>query len=577
MAQSGEQESSIQTESGGKKAPAYLIWTALSLVLLAAVALRVLDFPARYEIRDVDEVGYTQGSLALFEGITPGYAAAPGGTQFWTGWLYVATQSLENLLRPKGPAVGAPWELRGFYAVDRSLFDDYRNLSGIRRFELLIISLLSLVACIAAFYYGETKAGLPGAIFCGGLLAATPLFVRYACMARPYSLGWSFGVMAVAAAACRRSRWRAGLCGIFLGLAVASRIEMVCLIPLALWEFWDAPTPRGTLRPAIAALAIAIFVSLAISPWPATHFLGELRTIATVRFGSPDAGKISIMTSVYQIFVVNGLLLALVPAGLFAAWVFRSESSGRRRRAVLAAYVALLSAVAFKATGFGLHQQGPSLIVFILAGGIGLVVIAERRPKLATIAALLAVAPGLCIASEVAYAQRTSYVPSHAVGWLETHAPAGALVYVCGPMLRVPLPTPQASARLWGEVTDANAWRRKFASGLRRFHLKAGGMPRALSEANMIQERGDRRGWFILGGEGWRRTPRFNIHIVRGSPVFGVRDLKKTFLHTGGILLWAKPDKPPTWLPHPTVEWINKAGIGRYIFEIPPPLVKQNK
>src|SRR5262249_39267080 len=115
--------------------------------------------------------------------------------------------------------------------------------------------------------------------------------------------------------------------------------------------------------------------------------------------------------------------------------------------------------------------------------------------------------------------------------------------------IRPPLPTEEAADAIWREVTDDQAWRRKFARGLSRFNLSLSYTPRCLSEVNLAVERGTVRRWFLLGGQGNVGRPRFDVRLFRNSPTFWVQDLSTEFARTGGVVIWPNRDglAPPAF------------------------------
>ena len=76
--------------------------------------------------------------------------------------------------------------------------------------------------------------------------------------------------------------------------------------------------------------------------------------------------------------------------------------------------------------------------------------------------------------------------------------------------------------RYLAHVASPESWRKKLTVGGGNLGMKAepGDLPRALSEEHMIQERGIRRGWFILAGNPASDLPRFNVRgeVPHGEP-----------------------------------------------------------
>jgi hypothetical protein len=91
-----------------------------------------------------------------------------------------------------------------------------------------------------------------------------------------------------------------------------------------------------------------------------------------------------------------------------------------------------------------------------------------------------------------------------------------------------------------------------------------------LSEENLVQERGNRRSWFIRGGHSDLPVPRYDIHPVYGSPVFGVQDLSAALKAQGGIVIWRIGDQaPPAELGAPVTKWLNRDGTGVCVYCTP--------
>src|SRR5258708_4159200 len=95
------------------------------LLLAAAAAIRIWTMPRRNEIRDMDEMGYAIGGLLVWEGMLPGWRAAPAGPQTWIGWLWIAARSAWNFLKQPH---STPDPVKPFAAIDQALFDTYADL-----------------------------------------------------------------------------------------------------------------------------------------------------------------------------------------------------------------------------------------------------------------------------------------------------------------------------------------------------------------------------------------------------------------------------------------------------------------
>jgi hypothetical protein len=169
---------------------------------------------------------------------------------------------------------------------------------------------------------------------------------------------------------------------------------------------------------------------------------------------------------------------------------------------------------------------------------------------------------------DVGYRRKLDSNP-HVAEWIDQHIPAGTIVYM-SQGIRDPLPTAESSAALWSEVANPDAWQQKFSSGLSRFKvsLSPDDYPRALSDANMRDERAFRREWFILGGHQDLAEPRYDVRLYSGQPVFGERDVSAAFAKTGGVLILddsfgrAKQPAPGT----PAVQWVDSKGDGVRVY-----------
>jgi len=255
-------------------------------------------------------------------------------------------------------------------------------------------------------------------------------------------------------------------------------------------------------------LEFTFVTAMLAAPWLLTHLIGNLRTIATVRLGPNPFGSTTFWGMLWQLAWNQGLVgamagLAIVLAALlipsrFSGMVRESVGRGGRiRLGVLAIYVMLLLSSLGHGTVY-LQQQGPVVLALIAIGAFAAAAMTHWCPGKAPwfAAAILLVPLGQSVHMIQRY--RRDYAPDPSTAWVEEHVPAGTRVYI-QTSLHPPLPTTEAATELWDEVSNDSAWRRKFESGLERFGLSAEQIPRALSEENLVQERGKRRGMFILG------------------------------------------------------------------------------
>ncbi|HZZ41320.1 MAG TPA: hypothetical protein VFE58_00145 [Tepidisphaeraceae bacterium] len=543
-------------------------WPALLVLLAVGMVLRVGNWPHRYETRDVDEAGYLDSSLCLVEGVTPGYKAAPGGVQIWEGWMYGMAGVVKNIVRPHAEGVGTDMRLRPFVGMNQALFDNYRDLSGMHGFILGCNLLMSLGAVYAAYRYGAYRAGLGGGIVAGGLAAWLPLFVEYASMSRPYSQAWCLGIMALCAAGTA-VRGRAGWTAVLLGLAIGTRVEMLALVPLVLWEFWERPEREAGWK-VVGKLALwTAGMMVVTAPWLLTNLPGNLRAIATIQFSTPVGGATPWRTTVRDFAIGQGLALVAVA---FLAGMLPMGNRMQTLRARVGLVIALgLIVTVVKSTGFGLHHKGYVMVALIPAGVLAMRALSERSKQVALAIAVVVVLCPLVQAEREISERRSRYdVGNAGLDWIVANVPAGTRLYV-ERALKNPLPTAESARVLWGEVTDDAAWRKKFESGLTRFGMDAADLPGAMSEENLVQERGNMRRWFICGTRASYPERRFDVRIVHGSPVFGVQDVVEAFAKEGGVVLWraASNGKPPAGLGKAFKEWVNAEGIGDYVYVSP--------
>ncbi|HUI07683.1 MAG TPA: hypothetical protein VL486_11840 [Verrucomicrobiae bacterium] len=525
--------------------------------------VRFLHWPALHELRDEDELPYAWGSLQLLEGGVPPYKFAPAGPQTWVGWLYEGVISLTHLALPDAVERGAPLQVRPFLAVNHALFDAYRDSGALRQVWVVISFLCAMGAVVAGFRLGLAKAGLAGAILLGGTAALLPLFVGFSVQARPYMAGWGFGMMALYYALASRHPKSPTISAVLMGLSIGSRVDMLMLLPIVWSETYARSRGRQRLNNMFYYHSVLLITFLAVAPWFLMTLVGCLRIIGTVRIstvGEVVAGPVAVLRAItWQ----QGLLLHV----LFFLFAIALWIVCRPRRVFLATYILLAGLSMLKGTAFGLRHQGAPLILVIVTGVYAIDWVRQRSPSLALVLGLTALVLPAWQTQRLVMASRRQYVPELATQWVEKHVPAGTIVYL-QPSIRNLLPTAISADATWSEVTDNAAWRRKFESGLRRFDLRAGEIPRALSEENMLVERGDRRGLFILGSRLWIDAPRYDIRVYKLGPVFGVRDLPAAFKQTGGvIILRTEADDPDVIsLGSPTVAWLDTAGRGTRIY-----------
>jgi hypothetical protein len=536
---------------------------ALALILGAAGLLRLLNFPSQQALRDCDEIAYLTGGLALWEGMAPGLKHTPAGPQTWVGWLFAAALSAHDLVVADPEQCGESWKTRPFLAVDSALFALYANPVPLRQFMLALQFLIALAGVYAAFRLGYQRGGLGTALVIGGLVATLPLFVEFAGMTRPYSDAWSFVLLALATAAAESGRRRWLGSGIFLGLAVASRIEMLAAAPLVLWEFWNRPEP-GAFRASLVRLGTtALLVTLLTAPWLLSSLVGNLRNIASVRVAGQFHSDAPRLDTLRDLVVGQGLGIFLV---VLVIGLVTIQWAPTARWRPLAVYLGLLVLSMFVGPYQPMRYHAVVILALLSCGALATAAVLRRWLRLtAPLIALVLLVPG---ARSVLLVQqnRAQGVPDEAVRWLEERVPAGTVVYLSPAFeLCPPLPTAAAADRIWREVTDDNAWRLKFGRGLSRFGLATDHMPRALSEENLVMERSNARRWFILGGQAGEARPRYDVRLYCFSPTFGVQYLAEEFARTGGVLIWRR-QAPLAQLGQPVAQWGDPEHGGTAVF-----------
>jgi hypothetical protein len=534
----------------------------LVVVLVLGGALRWLNEPRADEIRDVDEISYSECGPLLWEGVTPGFTAAPNGPQTWLGWGYAALASARQIIHPNSAVASAPAMMRPFLAVDTGLFGIYRDLSGLRRFFLTEQFLIALAGLYGAYRLGAAYGGHWGALLIGGLAAVLPVFVDFAEMTRPYSDAWSFGLLALGFAAVPGRRGRAVWTGIFLGLAVASRVEMVLLLAVICWQFIYRPEPGARWKAPATAALIASVVTLIVAPWLLIYLPGNLRTILTVRgAGQQRVFKYPRLATLADLLWYQGLgpLLVLLAVGL--ALVPKGK---RAWIAVLAIFASASLASLFTGPYEPFRYSVFSVMVLFVLSAVLSGSIIDRWPKFAVLVVAAVLALPLAQSGVMVARYHRDRVPMDVTGWIERHVPRGSRVVLnAAHTVHTVLPTPQAADAIWDEVTNEQAWRRKFERGVSRFGLSEAYIPRALSEEDMALDRAARRRFFILGGNPNAPQPRYDLHLVGATQTFGIHDVSEDFAKSGGVLVWCDFFTPvPANLGQPLVQRLNPDGHG---------------
>ncbi|HTL28818.1 MAG TPA: hypothetical protein VL282_06355 [Tepidisphaeraceae bacterium] len=535
-------------------------WALLIALLLVALLLRGWNFPREREIRDIDEFGYLVSSLNLAEGVTPAFKAAPGGAQIWLGWSYVITKTSALLVRPTPEERDVPLAVRPYVALNHVLWDCYYNIGPLRRFELICIGIASVLAVIPAFFLGRHYAGLIGAIFLGGLVAILPLFVSLSGQTRPYSLAWSIGWFAIWQAVRSAPRGRFALAAALVGLAIATRVEMLLVLPFVVAEHLVNGPAEGRARRALFFVLVSMLAAAAAAPWFTIGILGNLKSIAGVRLMAGGNERPSIIRCLID-FGWTGALL--VPLLLVLLAIFSPLPANLRRYRRLALAAALLSLMVLRPSGYGAQHDGPVYLLISLYSVIGLAALARwsvRTTQISVFIALL-LATAQCVYK--VHNDRKAYAPVADEQWIEKYIPAGTKIYFSSAHYRPILPTPQSANAIWMSVVDPSTWERKFRWGTERLGVVSSEAPRALSMDGMAKEIGFARQWYILGGRTFVNSPRYDLHVFGQSAAQEQVDFPAVFAQ--GSCVIASREAIPS-LGKPTAQWTSGGQVRAAIY-----------
>jgi len=497
--------------------------TVIVGVGILALVLRLFLIADLTSTPESDEIGYLSDGLLLLEGLPPGYKHVPSAAITWLVALCAGLQTaVAWLFGTADPSM--PPLLKPLAAMERVLFGDYADFGSLR---LLIVGLQTALGSVAAAgiaWLGSRIAGWRGALASGLLAAALPLFVEYTAQTRSYSFAWSLALLSFVGVFAAAHQWRAITGAIFIGLAIATRVEMALCLPILLLEV-AATEPRGRrLRAAAIFLGIAIICFCLAAPWYLTSLAGNLRQILDVRFlvvADATTGPGEVMRSLLW----SGLGLPLLVTILALA------IGGIARRAwryvVYAAWLAILTTMSLRQSGGGVRHDGALFVLVVATVPLAVSVLLGSNwkprfgPLMASAVAFLLGVTAVAAGAYAAWQYRNDAVHGDPVRWLEANVPAGTAVYLSD-SFAVPLPTEQSAEALWTEAARPDAWRAKFARAAKRLGLEPGRQPRAMSEDPMQLERASRRRWFILGAPLASGRPRYDIHLVGVGSVFGL-------------------------------------------------------
>jgi hypothetical protein len=532
------------------------------VILVLAVVIRLLAWPGLHEVRDGDEITYAWGSLQLLEGNLPGIHYAPAGPQTIIGFLWEGAISCLHLIAPDKIDREQPSQLRPFAAIEHTLFDAYRDGSLLRQVWIATSVIASIAGIWAALKLGFHKAGPAGGLFLGGMMAFLPLFVEFSVEARPYIVAWSLGVVGLYFALASRSRRSLEAAALALALAAASRIEAVMLLPIVWSSIYHGERNRGLARSLFKFHLIVVLTFLVAAPWYAITLVAGLRAILTIR-GAPGLQVASEETVLEQLAWTQGILLPLL-LGVLGIIILITRSP---RRLLVGLYAAVLAFSMLKGAAFGLRYQGVPLLVLFAIALEGLAFLQSRSSAISATVAILSIILPAVQSVKWIHETRMDSVQDQSVQWIEENISPRSVVYVRHWLTNL-LPTPESADAGWAEVTNDDAYKKKFQSGLARLGLPMDQIPRALSEVNLALERANRRFLFILGGRHSAEEPRFDIKVYEDGPVFGIRDIVPVFKEKGGVLVVRGPKDDPlvAELGTPVKSWLNRREEGARIY-----------
>jgi hypothetical protein len=503
--------------------PARIAGTVIVGVGSLALILRLFLITDLTSNPESDEIGYLSDGLLLLEGLAPGYKHVPSATITWLVALYAGLQTgVAWLFGTADPSI--PPLLKPLAAMERVLFGNYADFGSLR---LLIVGLQTAVGSLAAAgiaWLGNRLAGWRGALAGGLLAAALPLFVEYAAQTRSYSFAWSLALLSFVGVFAAANQWKAIAGAVFIGLAIATRVEMALCLPVLLLEV-AATEPRGRrLRAAAIFLGIAIVCFCLAAPWYLTSLAGNLRQILDVRFlviADAKTGPAEVMRSL----VWSGLGLPLLVTILALA----IGGAARRtwRYVAYAAWLVILTTMSLRQSAGGVRHDGALFVLVVATVPLAVSVLSGSswKPRfvqlMASVVVCLVGVMAVGVGAHAIWQYRNDAVHGDPVRWLEANVPAGTAVYLSD-SFAVPLPTEQSSEALWTEAARPDAWRTKFARAAQRLGLERGRQPRAMSEDPMQLERASRRRWFILGAPLAGGRPRYDIRLVGVGSVFGL-------------------------------------------------------
>jgi hypothetical protein len=371
--------------------------------------------------------------------------------------------------------------------------------------------------------------------------------------------------MAIAAAFEAPDRWRSVGSGIALGLAVGTRIDMAMLAPLVVIALWRRPPTGTTLVRSIVTTACAAAIAfVVVAPWYVTHLIGNLRLIVSIRLLPQSATAAS--TAMDELLLSG----AVIPLFVTFAGLLLAVRGQRQADWCTLAWLGLMTAMALRPSAFGIRHNGALLVAIVTLLPVAIGNIRARMPQRWVPALLVALVgvPVLALGVFQATTIATAHARDDAVHWIENNVQPGTRLFT-QERLAFPLPTPAAARRLWNEVADPDAWRRKLVGPTAsRFGLSSERLPLALTEEHMYLDRSLRRRPFILAAPYHPERPRYDLHIVSDGAMFDVstESAIRMLCKEGGVFL--RDGTAIDRLGAPAASWVSRTGLGSRVYVV---------
>ncbi len=517
----------------------------LIIGILLAIALMIrCGFYPRGGFRNIDEPHYNTSGLMLVEGMNPSFKVAPGAPVVWTGWCYTIFKAAEQYFNPELPEQNIAPKARITAAINAAIFNIYRDSSGLRRVQLIETIALGLLGVYGAARYGLLRGGFAGALLLGGVMAVYPIFVSHSLITTPYIHAWALGACALYLAAAGggvKRRWAY----LFMGAAIASRLEMILFIPLVVWESWSG-LPDRKLFQAIKYVLLSIVIALACAPWVMVSFITVIGTVLRERRLAYLYGDFSIYDTFDAITISAGLVPSIFLLLLGIVMGLRWKSS-RNYFAWLAIILLLILLTGWNSIGYHTAMQAPILLSILMMSVYGIRAMGAAWQPYLSIVAIAAILAGIyitcCFSDWRAPAGNTQSVASY----IENHIIPGSPVYWDARSTQSLLPTQSSADAIWQDCINFQ-WKRKLGwmMSLPGTSDPSSNLitepPRALSIDLMPKELGVARAYFILGSRTALTVPRFDIWPRYGNDFRGSISLEARYKRDGGIYVLTTTD-----------------------------------